>query len=169
MKGFEKWLKSNLLSEDLPMILMLVVLLILIPAPETKQSNDIKTPVNSQLFEKTDGFEEDKEVDKLVEDIKEIYWDIHMKTVVSVGDRAFTSFVLFELQDTCPYYEPDGYSYRNCIYKYVENKKTISTNIQIQRADSYCRLIEKEDLESQVGGDFLLTCMAYKLTMHDPE
>lgn len=92
-------------------------------------------------------------------EFKEIAWTSHLETVKKVGDNSFTAFVQFDLQEDCPFYEPDGASYRECLSEYVLTKQP---NSEIEES---CRKVVSDygGVEAQ---NLYLSCLAYFLPRH---
>lgn len=60
--------------------------------------------------------------DESAVDLSAIYWDSYMAAVVAAKDQSFTNFVLFDLQAKCPFYKPDGTSYRDCLNRLIDKE-----------------------------------------------
>lgn len=101
-----------------------------------------------------------------ISDIKQVYWQGHMDAVVAVGNTAFTSFVLFDLQTACPFYVPNGVTYRDCMTAYIAKEQADfkGTKTQIQQSENYCLGISKQYVDGIEGTNLYQSCMAFKLS-----
>lgn len=112
-----------------------------------------------------------EEKDKMlsIDKIKESYWNIHVNGILSASDPDFTSFALITFDGICPFYKPDGSTYRSCLWDFVENMRSKSTETEVQTAYDYCvDFVEKTGYENTAMKDLFLTCIAYKLSLYIP-
>ena len=97
-------------------------------------------------------------------DVFRIFAEAHIHAVTNVGDPAFVEYVAGPLQKICPFYIPDGVSYRDCLGQIVEQGKVayIGNKDDIDSFENFCQSIS----DPYTGVETLnlyLSCMAYKL------
>src|SRR3989344_1005365 len=103
------------------------------------------------------------------EDMNALYLEVavesHREGIESLGDPAFSAYVFNELDTRCPFYEPDGAGYRDCLWDVVNEKeaayaKTSPTSAEI---DEQCQSATVH-LGGLVAGEVVLSCSAFKLS-----
>lgn len=125
--------------------------------------------VKEGLVEEPSQVAQNSDAEDFAEEIKEIknnYRNSYIASIDEIGDPNLTSFVLNDLQLACPYYEPDGATYRECLYDFVEGKKleTGATASQIEAFDDYCLSIFTKYKDTLADIELYQSCMAYKLS-----
>lgn len=125
---------------------------------------DLKTYESPLQTAQNSGAEDSAEE---VKKVKSVYWNSHVRIISEIDDSSFISFALNELQQTCPFYEPDGATYRECLYDYVDSKKleTGATVSQVEAFSDYCLSIFTKYKDTLAGIELYQSCMAYKLSI----
>ena len=100
-------------------------------------------------------------------DIREVYLKSHIASLLAFDDTGLVDFAV-DLNETCPYYEPDGITYRNCIFNLVkkeEGKLSSGSTENLERYKKYCSegALEMADEGSHGYVDTYNTCLLYKL------
>lgn len=97
--------------------------------------------------------------------VREAFAESHATAVANVEDDAFTAYVAGPLQHTCPFYVPDGVTYRQCLYYLVERQKTAYKGSGASAAsyEKYCESISDEYTGiEQIN--LYQSCLAYKFS-----
>lgn len=86
-----------------------------------------------------------------------------------IADPGFTKFVSSILIDRCPYYEPDGVSYRSCLHRLLEEKVALypSRSNMLSSIESQCEKMMVPNT-GNASGEIVLLCKAYYLSTNDP-
>ena len=159
-----RYFQSSLLAEYAPMFL--VVLGILIVALFFADRTPAELASKQPLQDSVQAAEEDMSVEEFAAEIKENWKKDHFKVVAAQGDSAFSSFVLFTLEELCPFYEPDGRAYRECMHEFIADKKPLNTEAKIAEDENYCGDLATNYSIHIAGVDLYLSCLAFKLSRH---
>ena len=91
--------------------------------------------------------------------------DGHWGAVEEIGDPAFTKYMHEVLEKHCPFYEPDGSGYRDCLLNLVDTETAAYTKQRptLQEIDTYCQAIGSR-WEGLLAGEMVLSCKAYRLS-----
>ncbi|MDO8571554.1 MAG: hypothetical protein Q7R79_02655 [bacterium] len=142
----------NLPNKDLWIILAVLILLgiaVLLRIPQSEVS----------------AGKENQQPDAESMKILQVFAEAHINAVSNVGDSDFTAYVTGPLQKICPFYVPDGVSYRDCLGDLVERGTAAygGSKSDITGFETYCRSIS-EQYEAWVESlNLYYSCMAYKL------
>lgn len=95
----------------------------------------------------------------------EVATDDRNAAIASIGDPAFSSYVFDVLDKQCPFYVPDGASYRNCLWEVVDESESTYTRSSStpQEIDEQCQSLAAH-LDGLVAGEIVLSCRAFKLS-----
>ncbi len=109
---------------------------------------------------------ETKNADELASYAKGLYVRMHLSSIEEVGDVNFTSFVKETIDLKCPFYEPDGATYRGCLIDWKDELLKVfkGSKINLDNIQSYCEGISNKYSGSLEGEELWLDCMIYKLS-----
>lgn len=95
--------------------------------------------------------------------VLKVFAEAHINAVINVGDPAFVAYVTGPLQKICPFYVPDGVTYRDCLNQLVERKKAAYTGKKddIDSFENYCQSISDQYTGIETM-NLYFSCMAYK-------
>lgn len=132
------------------MVIVLVGIAILFRIPQS----DVSTENENQL--------PDSEVMEAT--VRSTFAEAHITAVINTGDPTFSAYVQGPLQELCPFYIPDGITYRECLNQLVTREKEayIGNKDDIDSFENFCQSIS----DPYTGVETLnlyLSCMAYKL------
>ena len=87
------------------------------------------------------------------------------EAIDGVHDPAFSAYSHSVLDTRCPFYKPDGASYRECLWGLVEEKEAVykKTSPSSKEIDDSCQAIAS-DLGGLQAGEIVLLCRAFKLS-----
>ena len=88
--------------------------------------------------------------------------ETHVTAVMNVNDQAFTTYALGALNDICPFYKPDGVTYRKCLSDLIGKEADGKAAAAVAAAEKYCTSIS-EQYSGIENLNLYLSCMAYKL------
>ena len=91
--------------------------------------------------------------------------DGRTEAIESIGDPAFSAYVFGVLDKRCPFYEPDGAGYRECLWSVVSEKEAAykKGSPTSKEIDDECQVLAS-NLGGLVAGEVVLSCRAYKLS-----
>lgn len=105
----------------------------------------------------------------LVKQARQIYTDSNTAVIAGIEDREMANYIANVILVKCPFYEPDGVSYRECLINLREkaenNFRGSKTTLEV--FGDYCHNIAKEYEGSLVAGELWNQCMIYKLSSAD--
>lgn len=101
-----------------------------------------------------------------IRDPKVLYWNTFEQSLVEIGDKDLTAFGLLVIPDICPFYEPDGANYRECLNNLVQKKKIGNQQSTIREAERYCDEITTGYFSLDKSELFLI-CVSHKLSKLD--
>ena len=98
-------------------------------------------------------------------DVLRVFAEVHINAVTNVGDPAFVEYVAGPLQKICPFYVPDGVTYRDCLSNLVERGKAAygGNKSEITGFENYCQSISDQYNAGVESLNLYFSCMAYKL------
>lgn len=133
-------------------VTILIGIVVLLRIPQSDVSNDKE---NRQ----SDAKSTDVEMG-----ILRVFAEAHINAVRNVGNPAFVAYVTGPLQKICPFYVPDGVTYRDCLSGLVERGKAAydGSKSEIKSFDSYCQSISDQYTGIETM-NLYFSCMAYKL------
>ncbi len=90
----------------------------------------------------------------------------YLSAVDEVGDSQFSTFVSKNLDERCPFYEPNGIAYRDCLYAFAEEQRALfkGSEAKIEEVEQYCNLISEKYFPSLKGIELYNWCLAYKFS-----
>lgn len=88
--------------------------------------------------------------------------ETHVTAVMNVNDQAFTTYALGELNDICPFYKPDGVTYRKCLSDLIGKESEGKATTTVAAAEKYCTSVS-EQYSGIENANLYLSCTAYKL------
>jgi len=95
--------------------------------------------------------------------VKNVYSELNTDAISGGKDPKFSNFVLNELESLCPFYKPDGATYRGCLYNLLEKKKQLFKDSKaLKEYEDYCGEVSKPYGGTQAS-DLFMSCMIYKL------
>lgn len=105
-----------------------------------------------------------KDENYLSEELRSEYFDIHLSALRKVEDPEFYNYVVSELEPACPFYDPDGKTYRNCLVSLIKQhlsapKKSAE---EVDAIKEYCNFISKPYMGELEATDLYNSCMVYK-------
>jgi|GEM_PF-4294799 hypothetical protein len=102
--------------------------------------------------------------DDMSDVVLEAFAESHANAVADVGDQAFWDYVSGPLQDICPFYEPDGVSYRSCLSSHIESEKMAfkGSRASITEFEKYCDSVSAKYTGIEAV-NLDLSCLAFKL------
>lgn len=81
-----------------------------------------------------------------------------------MSEKDFVAFASSTIDVKCPFYEPNGVSYRSCLYDWEESLLSGESQNSIEKINSYCETFtaKYEDLESAPGHELFTKCRIFK-------
>ena len=133
-------------------ILLIIGFLIGWYAYQTKNLNDIKKNLEASQ-EKTGQY------------VGEIYKNMNADLYASIKEKDFVQFATTVIEKRCPFYKPDGVTYRGCLSDWEEELANKSMVEQVDEVHAYCSMFTKKytDETSLEGTELFLKCSIYKL------
>ncbi len=97
--------------------------------------------------------------------VGDIYKNMNNDLYSSITDKDFVNFATSVIEKKCPFYKPDGVTYRTCLSDWeqsLEDKNMVEQNDEVH---AYCskftnKYAEESSLEGQ---ELFLKCAIYKL------
>ncbi|MDO8513929.1 MAG: hypothetical protein Q7S50_00070 [bacterium] len=113
---------------------------------------------------KTSADKEDRQWNAESREILVVFAEAHINAVRNVGDPAFVEYVAGPLQEICPFYIPDGVTYRDCLSDLVERGKATygGSKSNVVSSENYCQSISDQYTGIETV-NLYFSCMAYKL------
>jgi len=94
-----------------------------------------------------------------------LYKNMNTDLYVSIQEKDFVNFAITEIEKKCPFYKPDGVTYRGCLSDWEESLVSKSMVEQVDEVHAYCSNFTKRyaDETSHEGTELFLKCSIYKL------
>ncbi len=148
-------MKINIKNKTLPLVIFVFILLL---GALLYQLRDEAAPNASIAKPNPD--------DELTNYAKVVYIGMHLSAIEEVGDANFLSFFKETINPKCPFYEPDGATYRSCLIDWKDGLLNVFNGgkTSLNNAQSYCEEIDEKYPESLQGEELYLDCMIYKLS-----
>ena len=129
----------------------------------TGQANESYS--SSDYVELSDEVKEEILQDLIAEG-RNIFQEGHARAIADVGDPKFTEFVATVIEPLCPFYYPDGASYRSCLYDLAAEKRAkFSGDAEAVKAiEDYCFNNISEDRDSLSFREVYSKCLIYKFS-----
>ncbi len=96
--------------------------------------------------------------------VGDIYKNMNSDLYASIDDKKFVQFATTTIEKKCPFYKPDGITYRACLSDWeqeLEGKNLVEQNDEIH---AYCSTFTQKytDETSLAGQELFLKCAIYK-------
>ena len=120
----------------------------------------------STYYSKKTVYEEIKinqeEVNSYVDDV---YRNMNTNLYEAIEEKDFVSFAINSIEKKCPFYIPDGSTYRGCLYDWADELRAKSLPEQVDEVHNYCSLITEKytDSNSLEGHEIFAKCVIFKL------
>ena len=156
-------------NKDVISILLSIAVMIVIGAyfaygAITKVRDD---SVGEVLSVSSQGFEDvkDDEQARLNQMVSDVYTSSHEEAISGVGDPQFTEFYRSTINPKCPFYEPDGASYRGCLLDWESALRDgFHDKAAEKKITDYCLSISDQYDAGLEATELNLECLIYKLT-----
>lgn len=81
-----------------------------------------------------------------------------------MSEKDFVAFASSTIEVKCPFYKPDGVSYRGCLYDWEESLLSGESQTSLEKINSFCETFtaKYEDLESTPGHELFSKCRIFK-------
>lgn len=109
---------------------------------------------------------QDQSVAEMAAQFIKVYTANHVAGLEAFNDSGLMNFYENDLQKTCPYYVPDGSTYRDCLVTLEQKEKSrVKNQSAISTADTYCSSGATKTADDTSLGyiDIYNTCMLYRL------
>ena len=119
---------------------------------QTKNLNDISQKLNSTQEEAGQY-------------VGNIYKNMNADLYASIQEKDFILFATTVIEKKCPFYKPDGITYRECLSDWEESLASKTITEQVDEIRAYCSMFTKKytDETSLEGVELFLKCSIYKL------
>ncbi|HCC05868.1 TPA: hypothetical protein DEP94_00665 [Candidatus Nomurabacteria bacterium] len=83
----------------------------------------------------------------------------------SIKEKDFTQFAETTIEKRCPFYKPDGITYRECLSDWEQGLESKLLTEQVDEVHAYCSTFTKKyvDETSMEGTELFLKCSIFKL------
>jgi|GEM_PF-5579623 len=106
---------------------------------------------------------DDTDVATYSAEFKRIGHEMLNDAVANAEIPGFYKYYFTKIESTCPFYEPDGATYRECLLNLMENKKTQKSKSEINNADNFCNKVNAEYGSGLEAVELYLDCMIFEL------
>jgi hypothetical protein len=85
--------------------------------------------------------------------------------LAGITEKDFVAFAQNTIEKRCPFYKPDGVTYRQCLSDWEQDLESKSLSEQADEVHAYCSTFTKKyvDEESLEGQELFLKCAIFKL------
>ncbi|HEY4512773.1 MAG TPA: hypothetical protein VJH63_03940 [Candidatus Paceibacterota bacterium] len=101
--------------------------------------------------------------------VKSVYIRVHRDAVKNADIPGFYEFYVKEINTKCPFYEPDGVSYRSCLNDLLDKTKKESALSKalgnIESVEGYCNETASPYEPGNEAVSLFLDCMIFKLSI----
>ncbi len=99
--------------------------------------------------------------------VRDVTHEIYLSSLKELDDPALVAYAQDVVEPRCPFYKPDGATYRACLVDLVTELKKGKDVNRVGTSEDFCTSLTKSYSGTEAG-ELQLTCVAYQLSRAHP-